>query len=361
VGVKKAAIIQARVGSSRFANKIFCNLAGKPMMWHILERLDRCRTLDLIAIATTTLKEDDPVVEFADSQGVEAFRGSQDDVQRRYLDAALFFGAEIIVRVTADAPLVDPDMIDRLVDITDRLNLDYAITNPKIPAAQEGFEVLRTSALIRSRRISDAPKHREHVTLHIRENLALFKSAFLNPDSALRGEGYRLSVDTYTDYLFMDEIYKRLYRPGSIVDLKEVVRLLNSDPEIKRINAHIKQKPTEKPSALVAFVLDDEILCKTKSNLLNLCQTLTDHLHFGVGICCIGSQNIPEDILTRGYRTAILPEKADDKIHTILTEWNPSTVIVSNQFFNLGKNHFIKSRILSYETTFHEILNALMT
>ena len=113
---KVAAIIQARMGSSRFPGKVLRHLAGEPVLWHIIYRLKKCQTVDVIAMATSVNPLDDPLEEFCKEQKVFCVRGSEDNVLDRYRQAAEELEADVIIRVTGDAPLVDPEIIDRLVD-----------------------------------------------------------------------------------------------------------------------------------------------------------------------------------------------------------------------------------------------------
>ena len=124
------AIVQARNGSSRFPRKVFAEIAGRPVLGHIIDRLRRCRRLDEIVIATSTRDIDREIADYADKQGVRSFTGSENDVQSRYLDAAKKYRIDVIVRICGDSPFIDPDMIDRLIDELLQKGGDYAEPDP---------------------------------------------------------------------------------------------------------------------------------------------------------------------------------------------------------------------------------------
>src|SRR5262245_121463 len=115
--MKTVAIIQARMSSTRLPAKVLLDLAGKPMLERQIERLRRCRTFDELLLATTTHEEDNPIVAIAERLGLRVYRGSLDDVLDRYYQAAKWTGAGVVVRITADCPMIDPVICDQTVEL----------------------------------------------------------------------------------------------------------------------------------------------------------------------------------------------------------------------------------------------------
>ncbi|MEZ4483752.1 MAG: NTP transferase domain-containing protein [Syntrophotaleaceae bacterium] len=163
-----AAIIQARMGSTRLPGKVLLPLAGRPVLWHIIHRLRQCRTLDRIAVTTSDRPDDDVLVAWCETEGVPVFRGPEDNVLQRFAIAAESLDPEVILRVTGDAPLIDPTVIDLLVNTLLREDADYCVGDSAHPTIHEGFSPFQRRAL--SRLLTDAsrdPVAVEHVTAYL--------------------------------------------------------------------------------------------------------------------------------------------------------------------------------------------------
>ena len=245
---KVVAIIQARMGSTRLPGKVLMNLSGKPMLWHVIERAKGCKKVDSIVVATTNREEDRVVVELAIECGAYAFAGSEDDVLDRYYRAAKKFDADIIIRITADCPLINPSTIDGMVALCLKENAEYICGHPTIPSLEQGIEVVSLPALEKIKNLAAEDYQKEHVTLFIRENPELFKIIAIEPQPIFRRSDMRLTVDKRDDLKLMREIYNKLYRESGIIDLADVVKLLDETPELKEINAHVEMSDINKYS-----------------------------------------------------------------------------------------------------------------
>lgn len=238
---KIAAIAQARMNSERLAGKILAPISGVPLLLHVIERLRRVQGLEDIIIATTGLKEDDRTEEFCRELGIKYFRGDSEDVLKRFVDAAEAFGVNVIARICADNPLFDVPFLARMVEEHLRSGADITYSSPSVPigSAQEvaSFEALKSASLE-----TNDPKCREHVTPFIKENPDRYKNLVLDPPDYLAGHTARLTVDTEADLELARKIYRRLYKPGAIVDLKDALALLDSNPDWLRINSNVRQK-----------------------------------------------------------------------------------------------------------------------
>ncbi|MHB1041763.1 MAG: cytidylyltransferase domain-containing protein [Eubacteriales bacterium] len=255
--MRTVAIIQARMGSSRLPGKVLMPLAGKPVLWHIIHRLRKCRLVDEIAIATSDNSSDDPVRDFAATEGIEVVRGPEDNVLERYMLAARQLSAEVIVRVTGDAPLVDPAVIDYLIDTLVREQADFCMGYPGVPCIHEGFDPFTFHAL--QRLVDEAgenPVAREHVTAYFKLHPEFVSITRVPIDPDHQFSGARVSVDTPADLRFLEEVYARLNVPAGEADMCDVVRLLRTDPELLKINAHVHQKDANERSRRILFRCD---------------------------------------------------------------------------------------------------------
>lgn len=205
------AILQARMSSTRLPGKVMKPLAGRPMIERQIERLRRCTTLERIIVATSDETSDDPLADHVASIGVEVFRGSLNDVLDRYLGAARAFNvAGHVVRLTADCPLADPDVIDACVGRLRNLCVDY-VSNGRQRSFPHGLdaEAFRLEALEIAGREAVDPYEREHVTPFIYRRPERFSLAALVQETD--ESRLRWTVDTPEDYVFVARVYEALY------------------------------------------------------------------------------------------------------------------------------------------------------
>jgi len=247
------AIIQARMGSSRLPGKVLVPVAGKPLLWHILHRLRKCRTVDNVAVATSTDPGDDAIAQFCTEHGVTCIRGPLQDVLERYRLAAVETGAQTLLRVTGDAPLIDPGLIDYLVYTMAKADADYVQFASGTLCAHEGVDVFSRRALDwLTANAAEDEIAREHVTSYFKKFPDKVKTVYLPAYGPLVHTAARLSVDTPEDLDFLRTVYDRLKAPPGEALLVDVLALMDSDPQLGAINAHIRQKPmteVERPEA----------------------------------------------------------------------------------------------------------------
>lgn len=239
---KVVAIMQARMGSTRLPGKVMRDLIGKPMIVHEVERVQRARTIDGILIATTTLQADDVIARLCRDQGWDCFRGDEQDVLDRYRGAAEQAGASAVVRLTADCPLIEPSVIDLIVEAFCK-NFpctDYASNVFPDRTFPRGLdtEVMTRDALERSWREEKDPALREHVTQHIVKNPAKFHTTCVRNREDL--SGYRWTVDTPEDFQFVQEVYRHFGH--NRFSMGDVVALMTARPDLADINREIRQK-----------------------------------------------------------------------------------------------------------------------
>jgi len=236
--LKILTIIQARTGSTRLPNKALLKILGKPILKHIVDFLKFSKLIDQIVIATTTLAEDDEIEKFSKKLGILCFRGSSQNVLDRYYQCAKNFKGDLIVRITSDDPLIDPSIVDKIIETCNKTKSDYASNTLKqtYPLGFSSCEVFTFSLLEKLHREQNDPLSREHVTYHIRKNPDLYNVVNIAAPEHLSRPNWRLTVDYYEDYQLMSEIFSKLYNPKFYIKYSEVVKLLDKEKELLKIN-----------------------------------------------------------------------------------------------------------------------------
>jgi spore coat polysaccharide biosynthesis protein SpsF len=237
-----AAIVQARSGSTRLPGKIFKTLAGKPMLWHVVNRLSHSKLLDKIIIATTTMPEDDQVEQFCVENSISFYRGSVNDVLSRYYEAAKIYNARIVIRITSDCPVIDPYLIDiMMTHFSNEDHIDY-MSNSIHRTFPRGLdtEIFTFSALEKTYNEAKLEYEHEHVTPYIYNNPKKF--SIKNYANEIDLSSHRWTVDTAEDFRLIEEIYNSLYQQGKIFLFKDILQLIEERPELTKINQDIKQK-----------------------------------------------------------------------------------------------------------------------
>lgn len=231
------AIIQARMASTRLPGKIMVNVAGKPILEHIIERIKKSQLIDKIVVATTVKEQDKPTIAIANKCNVESFAGSEEDVLDRFYQAAKVYEADIIVRITADDPFKDPEVIDKVVTcyLGYKSATDYASNtiNPTYPLGLD-VEVFSFDTLERTWREAKEPFEREHVTPYIWGHPEIFRLANVQNEEDL--SHLRWTLDNEADLEFIQEVYAILYREGKIFLMDDILDLLKKEPRLVRIN-----------------------------------------------------------------------------------------------------------------------------
>jgi spore coat polysaccharide biosynthesis protein SpsF len=234
------AIIQARMGSSRLPGKILQPLAGKTVLQHVIERVSASNMFDEIVVATTNRSIDNVVAEVVPPFGATVVRGDENDVLSRFGLAAHQSNAEAIMRITADCPLIDPDVLASMVGRFRNGDVDV-VSNCVRRTFPRGLdaELFSRAALEMMLREATSAPHREHVTPFIYENPDRFRIA--SHEGPEDHSEYRLTLDTPEDFELLDRVFSAFADPDAI-RLADVIALLQSNPDWKLINAHIEQK-----------------------------------------------------------------------------------------------------------------------
>lgn len=225
------------MASTRLPGKVLSPVVGRPMLCRVVERARRARRLDEVVVATSDQPPDDAVARLCQSWGVPCVRGSERDVLDRYVQAAAERDADVVVRITADCPLLDPEVVDEVVSAFDE-GVDY-VSNIDPPTFPDGLdvEVASVAALRRAHREATLPSEREHVTLHIRNHPERYRTR--NVAAAVDRSHLRWTVDEPQDLRFARAVYARLGDRNFVT--RDVLRLLDEHPELASVNAHIER------------------------------------------------------------------------------------------------------------------------
>lgn len=231
-------IIQARFSAKRLPGKVLLGLEGKTVLERVLERARKSRLIHEVIVATSIKDKDLRIVRLCSAKGIRVYCGSEADVLDRYFQAARLIEAGHIVRVTADCPLIDPALIDKVIRLHLKKKSDYTSNTLKETFPDgEDVEVFKFSALKQAWEKARLLSEREHVTAYIRKHSKIFKLVNLSCDNNLSSK--RWTLDEKADYKFIRLIYKKLYRKNRFFGMSEILKLLEMHPEYEKINKGI--------------------------------------------------------------------------------------------------------------------------
>jgi spore coat polysaccharide biosynthesis protein SpsF len=246
--MKTVAIIQARMGSNRLPGKVLMPIMGKPMLWHIVRRVRAVPSIDQVVVAVPDCPPDEVLRKFCVTNDIASFAGSEMDVLDRYYKAAQAYRADPVLRITADCPLVDPELIEKLIQMYRSDSYDYAAVAAGADAQNlnggcfpDGMdaECFSFASLARAWKEAQDPRDREHATRFIWRRKEVFHCTKLLADR--KYPPLRLTVDHPQDLEVASRIYEKLYCEDNIFHLADVVDLLRREPEIIKPNQHLAE------------------------------------------------------------------------------------------------------------------------
>lgn len=229
--------------STRLPGKVLLPAAGRPLLGHLIERLQQVPSIDGIIVATTVNAADDALANFAMEYGVACFRGSEHDVMARVLGAGGAAHADIIVNITGDCPLIDPLLTEQTIRMFLNNHCDYA-TNGHVHTFPGGYavQVYRLETLEKSAALTADTIEREHVTLHMRRHPETFSHVYLVAPPDQHWPEIDLSLDEEADYLLLKRIFEYFGEANPFFGCRETVALLKANPDWLAINRHVKRK-----------------------------------------------------------------------------------------------------------------------
>ena len=236
---KATVIIQARTQSTRLPNKVLALINDKPLIWYIIERLKSCERVEQIILATSNREEDKKLIEIANDCKILSFVGDENDVLSRFYQATLKFNADPIVRVTGDCPLVDPDLLDKMLGFYLENNYDF-VSNTIIPTYPDGLdiEIFSFKSLRKTFNEAKLKSEKEHVTPYIWKNPGIFQ--LYNYRNKEELSNYRWTVDEQLDLELIRQIYSN-FKPKIIFSFQDVIEMGKLNPQIFKINEKINR------------------------------------------------------------------------------------------------------------------------
>lgn len=241
--MKLVATIEARMTSSRLPGKVLLPVLGKPLLHHLVTRLRAVPSLDEIVLATTVNATDDVLEAFAKEENIGCFRGSEDDVMSRVIGAAESANANVIVEITGDCPIIDPELVEQTICMFKAHDADY-VSNCLIRSYPDGMDtqVLRLETLKRSAGMTDDPLDREHVSRHICKHPELFRHVHLIAPPSLHWPELGLTLDEDADYRLLKKIIEALVPKDPLFTCLDVVCLLKQNTDWLDINRTVVRK-----------------------------------------------------------------------------------------------------------------------
>ncbi len=240
-------IIQARMGATRLPGKVLLDLCGKSVLHHVVERVQACPKVKCVVVATTQNENDEAIEKEAKHIRADCFRGSETDVLDRFYQTARVFSGDPVVRITADCPLLDPVLLTSMLEAYEKLwspNTLLYLSNVQERTFPRGLdiEIFSRQALQQAWEKAKEPGEREHVTPYIYRNPEQFLLHNFSQEEDL--SHLRWTLDTPDDLILIREIFEALYneKVGTVFSTRDVLDLLEKNPELQTLNAHIQQK-----------------------------------------------------------------------------------------------------------------------
>jgi spore coat polysaccharide biosynthesis protein SpsF len=246
--MKIVGIVEARMSSTRLPGKVLLPFGGTPALELLLKRIRSARYLDEIVVATTDQESDLPIVDLCQKIGVRSFRGSENDVMKRVLDAARHCEADLICELMGDSPFLDRDEIDRAISEHQARDCDYLSNFWPQNTYPLGFavQVYPTEVLSRAEKMTQDPVDRSHVTTFIYQNQDLFKLEGINATTECHAPDLRMALDQSEDYEAMQAVFDGVKgRENPLFSMRDCVRFLRNNPRVAKINQDVRVKKIE--------------------------------------------------------------------------------------------------------------------
>ena len=233
-----AAVIQARMGSKRLKGKVLKKIFNKPLLFYQIERLKKIRLVNNIIVATTKNKNDEQIIKFCNKYNIDYYRGDENNVLKRYIDCAKFYKISHIIRLTADCPFTETKLLEKMIKVHLKFNYDYTSNNiTNFWPDGLDIEIVKLDTLLKINKLIKLNSDKEHVTTFIKNNLYLFKYKNIIPLKNL--SNLRLTVDQREDFVFINEIFKNLYKIKKNFNLDDMIKLFKNKPKLLRFNSNI--------------------------------------------------------------------------------------------------------------------------
>ena len=238
---KVGCIIQARMGSTRLPGKAMLNVEDqKPVLYFVIKQIQECKLIDKIIVATTTNEEDEQIVNYSKNMGIDFFRGSSENVLDRHYQCAKEYSISTIVRIPSDKPLIDPEIVDNVINRFKNNSYDYItnfLPNSTFPSGSE-VEIFSINALEKVWKKAKLPSEREHVTSHFSNHEDEFKITHIENSENL--SHLRWAVDRIEDLDLVRLIVSKIKKRPVLMD--DIIELFRKEPNLIEINKNVNKK-----------------------------------------------------------------------------------------------------------------------
>jgi len=236
---KITVMIQARIDSSRFPKKTLALIEKKPMIYHVINRVKKIKSIEQIALITTRKKIDRVLLKIAEKNDIIGFVGDENDLLNRHYQCALKINADPIIRITSDCPLTDPKLVEKILRVYLENDYDY-VSNTIKPTFPDGLdvEIFSFDALKKATRYARMNSEKEHVSPYFTKNPKKFKLYNFEKKDDL--SNYRWTVDQKQDLKFVREIYSRM-RPKIVFSMSDILKIIKKEPHLIKINGNIRR------------------------------------------------------------------------------------------------------------------------
>ncbi|MHA7733139.1 cytidylyltransferase domain-containing protein [Nitrosopumilus sp. S6] len=243
---KSTVIIQARTGSSRLPRKVLSKIQSKTMIWHVINRAKKIKNIDQIVLATSSHSSDRILVKIAKNEKIFSYTGSEKDVLDRFYNASQEFDADPIIRITADCPLIDPNLISKMLSFFQENKFDF-IANNINPTFPDGLDasIFSFSTLEKTWKKAKLRSEREHVVPYMIKQNSNFK--IFSYENSTDLSHYRWTVDEKDDLIFVRKIF-RLLKPNFLFSTKDILKIIKQNPNLLKINSGITRDEGYKKS-----------------------------------------------------------------------------------------------------------------
>lgn len=234
-------VIQARSSSTRLPGKVFLPLVGKPLLVRMVERVALAKFADVVVVATSTEPDDDAIVTLCNEHSIPVVRGSLNDLLERHYVAGKQYNAKYVVKIPSDCPLIDPKVIDKVLQYTLDTEGEYDFISNLHPATYpDGNDVEVMPIEMVELAVNEATKQleREHTTPFFWDNPDRFRIGSVVWETGLDYSlSHRFTIDYKEDYMFIEAVYNELYEKNPAFSMNDILELLEKKPEIYQLNA----------------------------------------------------------------------------------------------------------------------------
>ncbi len=241
--IKFGAIVEARMGSSRLPGKVMMKIKNVPMISLLVDRLKQVKKINKIVVATTVSKNDDYFCKYLKKNKINFFRGSENNVMKRVIDASKNFKIKNIVQITGDCPLIDPEIVSQTLNTFEKNNFDF-VSNSTYRSYPDGMDVCIFSSrnLSKSYKLTNSKFDHEHVSLFMKRKKKIFSQCNIVAPENLNYPYLGLTLDEKKDYELIKIIFSKFWRRRKNFSCKEIINFLNSNKEYSFINKSVRRK-----------------------------------------------------------------------------------------------------------------------